>query len=171
MFIGGRNSYKNYDLLLEAFSRLKNEYSEWKIIVVGENKNTYQSEKIKYDLLGIAHLVEDYGLVSEKKLISLLQRASALIIPSLNEGFNFPLLEALAAGCPVLSSNIPVSKEIGKDYVKYFSNNSDSLVDAMRLNILNPINKAKIISAQKYSRTFNWDKSFNNLERIYESCI
>ena len=64
-----------------------------------------------------------------------MKNASALVIPSLNEGFNFPLLEALAAGCPVLSSDIPVSKEIGANHATYFSNNAQSLLECIRNNI------------------------------------
>ena len=171
MFIGGRNTYKNFDLLLDSFSLISKEFPDWKLIVVGENQNTYLKEQERYKFLGVSELVIDYGLVSEEKLIELLQNASALVIPSLNEGFNFPLLEALAAGCPVLSSDIPVSREIGIDHATYFSNNTKSLLECMRNNILYQIKKENLMNGQEYSRTFNWDKSFNNLVKVYESCI
>ena len=100
-----------------------------------------------------------------------MQNASALVIPSLNEGFNFPLLEALAAGCPVLSSDIPVSREIGAYHATYFSNNAKSLLECMRNNILYQIKKENLIKGQEYARTFSWEKSFNNLVKVYESCI
>jgi len=169
--MGGRNKYKNYNLLLEAFSLVHKEFPDWKLIVVGENQNTYLKEQERYKSLGISESVIDYGLVSENKLIELLQTASALVIPSLNEGFNFPLLEALAVGCPVLSSDIPVSKEIGNYHATYFSNNTNSLLKCMRNNILHQIKKQNLVKGQEYARTFSWEKSFNNLVNVYESCL
>ena len=171
MFMGGRNKYKNYNLLLEAFSLVHKEFPDWKLIVVGENQNTYLKEQERYKSLGISESVIDYGLVSEEKLIELLQDASALVIPSLNEGFNFPLLEALAVGCPVLSSDIPVSKEIGNYHAVYFSNNTKSLLKCMRNNILYQLKKEDLIKGQEYARTFSWEKSFSNLVNVYESCL
>ena len=171
MFIGGRNSYKNYNLLLNAFSKICKEFSEWKIIVIGENSRTIENEKIEYKNLGIEKNVIDYGIVDEKELIKLLSQSSALVIPSLNEGFNFPLLEALAVGCPVLSSNIPVSKEIGLNHATYFTNSIESLKKCLIEIINKKVNKESLYSAQKYARRFNWSKSFDKLKEVYESCI
>ena len=171
MFIGGRNSYKNYNLLLNAFSKISKNFPEWKIIVIGENSRTKENEKIEYKNLGIEKKVIDYGIVDEKELIKLLSQSSALVIPSLNEGFNFPLLEALAVGCPVLSSNIAVSKEIGLNHVTYFSNSIESLKKCLIEIINKKVNRESLYNAQKYARRFNWSKSFDKLKEVYESCI
>lgn len=171
MLMGGRNDYKNYDLLLEAFSHFVKEFPEWKIQVVGANRYSYKKEQEKYNKLGITDKIIDYGLVTEENLIGLLQEASALVIPSLNEGFNFPLLEAMAAACPVLSLDIPVSKEIGSDFVTFFSNDVKSLSMTLKNHALSKFNQEKLIKAQKYARTFNWEKSFHKLINVYESCI
>ena len=171
LFIGGRNSYKNYDLLLEAFSILVKNFNDWKLIVVGENEHTIEDEKKIYEQLGILNNIHDMGLVSEEVLIKLLSEASALVIPSLNEGFNFPLLEGLTLGCPVLSSNIPVSKEIGKNFVIYFENNKESLYKCLENHVVKNCNKIDLQKAQSYARSFNWENSFEKLINIYESSI
>ena len=157
--------------LLNAFSKICKNFPEWKIIVIGENSRTIENEKIEYKNLGIEKNVIDYGIVDEKELIKLLSQSSALVIPSLNEGFNFPLLEALAVGCPVLSSNIPVSKEIGLNHATYFTNSIESLKKCLIEIINKKVNKESLYSAQKYARRFNWSKSFDKLKEVYESCI
>ena len=98
--------------MLNAFSKICKNFPEWKIIVIGENSRTIENEKKIYKNLGIEKNVIDYGIVDEKELIKLLSQSSALVIPSLNEGFNFPLLEALAVGCPVLSSTYQYPKKL-----------------------------------------------------------
>ena len=85
--------------LIKRFFKNSRNFPEWKIIVIGENSKTIENEKI-YKNLGIEKNVIDYGIVNEEKLIKFYLQSSALVIPSLNEGFNFPLLEALAVGCP-----------------------------------------------------------------------
>jgi len=171
MFIGGRNEYKNFDLLLRAFAFFVKQNPDWKLCVVGQNEHTVDLESKRYQELGIDDCVDDYGLVQQDVIIDLIQKTSAVIIPSLNEGFNFPLLEAMACGSPVLSSDIPVSREIGKNYVSYFDNNEESLLRCMIDIERHGIEPEKLIEAKKYAQTFSWDNSYKKLLKVYNSCI
>lgn len=171
MFMGGRNQYKNFDLLLRSFASFVKANPEWRLYVVGQNNHTSQQEIKRYKTLGILKKVKDFGLVQQNVIIELLKKTSAVVIPSLNEGFNFPLLEGMACGAPVLCSKIPVSKEIGKNYVQYFDNNEKSLLHLMNNISKQGINFDNLKKAQDYSRTFIWDNSYNELMKVYESCI
>jgi glycosyltransferase involved in cell wall biosynthesis len=171
LFMGGRNMYKNYDLLLQSFSKFISIFPDWKLHVTGDNRYTLSKEIEMYKKLGIENHVIDHGFIDEVNLVKLLSKASALVIPSLNEGFNFPMLEAMACGCPVLSSKIPVSIEIGKNYISYFDNNRESLFTELQKCALEPIRQEDLIEAQKYARTFCWQNSFQKLVNVYESCL
>lgn len=171
MFIGSRNEYKNYDLLLKSFALFIKERPEWKLCVVGQNNHTIEIENEKYRELGISGNVNDYGLVDQDVMINFIQNASAVVIPSLNEGFNFPLLEAMACGAPVLCSNIPVSLEIGKEYVEYFNNDEQSLFRLMKKSVESKIGYDKLKEAKEYASTFNWNKSYRDLMKVYNSCV
>lgn len=63
---------------------------------------------------GVRHLVFA-GRIDDAGLAALLRRSRALLFCSLLEGFGLPLLEALACGCPVVASDIPVFREVGTD--------------------------------------------------------
>ena len=169
MFIGARNEYKNYNLLLNAFAMFIKKFPEWKLHVVGENKHTIDQEIKEYLRLKIDKNIIDHGLIDDKSLRLLLGKASSLIIPSLNEGFIFPLLEAMACGCPVLSSDIPVSKEIGKSYVTYFSNDKLELFGSMSDVANGEINLKNLGDAQKYAQKFTWENSFQKLLDVYKN--
>ena len=60
------------------------------------------------------------GRVSQDELVELYRRASALVFPSLYEGFGQPVLEALACACPVACSDLPPLREVAGDSAVYF---------------------------------------------------
>ena len=173
LFVGGRNAYKNYDRLLQAFARFIVRFPDWNLEVVGGTTSQIRAqEAARYHDLGINEHVIDHGYTEQDKLITLLQHAGALVIPSLNEGFNIPLLEGMAAGTPVLSSDIPASKELGKGYARFFPPTSvEAIVEAMRDLVLHPPSYDQLIEAQKYARVFRWEDSFRRLLEVYSSCI
>ena len=84
--------------------------------------------------------------------------AVAFIFPSLAEGFGLPLLEAMAVGCPVIASDIPVFREIADPSVLFFDPYSvDDLVAAMRRCLENPPD-AKAAAAKEHARSFSWER-------------
>jgi len=62
--------------------------------------------------LGIAHRLRWLPTLSEAELVTVVQAARALLQPSLVEGFGIPVLEAMAAGCPVIASDTPALVEV-----------------------------------------------------------
>ncbi|MGJ7498562.1 glycosyltransferase [Variovorax sp. RT4R15] len=62
--------------------------------------------------LGVAHLILAVQDVSHKQLCALYSRATALLFPSLQEGFGWPVIEAQACGCPVFTSDLAPMNEI-----------------------------------------------------------
>ncbi|MFM2074950.1 MAG: hypothetical protein RJB34_1255 [Pseudomonadota bacterium] len=68
---------------------------------------------------GLAHRVHALGKVSENQLITLYQRATCVMFPSLYEGFGFPVLEALACGVPVMTTRRTSLPEVGGDIPVY----------------------------------------------------
>jgi glycosyltransferase involved in cell wall biosynthesis len=172
LFIGGRNTHKNFDLLAEAFAVFCSDYPDWQLHLVGPNAHSLEREQKLFANLDITDKVTDHGMVSQEKLTSLLQSSAALVIPSLNEGFNFPLLEGMAAGCPVLSSDIPVSRELGEGRARFFPANSKTeLIKQLRLLVDNPATPQELTSNQEYARSFRWKNSFDALKKVYRECL
>ena len=172
LFVGGRNRHKNFDLLAEAFAVFCQDFPDWQLHIAGPNTHCFEREMKLFSDLGITNKVVDHGLVCQEKLTSLLQTSAALVIPSLNEGFNFPLLEGMAAGCPVLSSDIPVSRELGEGRARFFpANSTTDLVKQLRLLVDKPPSRKELSSNQEYARTFRWENSFAALKKVYKECL
>lgn len=172
IFIGQRNAHKNFNILAEAFAVFCREYPDWQLHLIGPNAHSRENERALFANLGIADKVLDHGLIDQKELTELLQSSAALVIPSLNEGFNFPLLEGMAAGCPVLSSDIPVSRELGEGRARFFPTHSkEELVRQLRSLADSPPSHQELVLTQQYARSFRWNNSFNKLKQVYEQCL
>jgi hypothetical protein len=59
--------------------------------------------------------------VGDRELAHCYRRAAALVTCSRAEGFNLPIVEALHQGCPVWASDLPVHREVGGNFARYFS--------------------------------------------------
>lgn len=113
--------HKNHDLLLRAIQWIRVEkHIIVHVVLTGfPQKKGYPLEKkiAEYDL---SNQVHQLGYISVEEIAYLYLHAQLMVFPSLFEGFGIPLVEAMAAGCPVLAANTTSLPEIGKDSVCYF---------------------------------------------------
>lgn len=118
--IGTQHIHKNYECLCRAFVAVKNsEGLPYQLIIAGmEGNGTGRLQQVLQELA--CPEIRVVGAVSLRQLQSLYCQASAVILPSLYEGFGLPLLEAMAAGAPVFSSNAGPSREIAGDAAFFF---------------------------------------------------
>jgi glycosyltransferase involved in cell wall biosynthesis len=99
LYIGSFEKRKNLKRILEAFHILKRKGIPHHLFIAGKSQG---SNKLPYKL---PPDVKALGYVNEEKKQDLLERATALIWPSLYEGFGIPLQEAMASGLPVITSD------------------------------------------------------------------
>jgi glycosyltransferase involved in cell wall biosynthesis len=93
---------KNISLLLEAFSRLAVQNHDAELVLVGAEPDALLTRKL-HDL-GIAHSVQTTGFLGQTALIEVLQSLDVFVVPSWQEGLCIAALEAMACGCPVVST-------------------------------------------------------------------
>ena len=116
LFVGQRGGYKNASVLLRAFASSQPALHGHKLLFAGGGSLSLQ-EQCEIDRLKLSRHVVQVG-VSDQELWYLYRNASAVLVPSLAEGFSLPLVEGLAADVPVICSDIPVHREVAKDYAK-----------------------------------------------------
>lgn len=121
------------------------------------------------DLPNVAGL-KQLGYVSDVELASLYQSASALVFPSLYEGFGFPVLEAFFHACPVVTSRVSSLPEVGGDAAEYVDPYSVSdIAQAMKkLSRLSPLQKTALQKKMtKQLNTFSWQRAAAETLEVY----
>ena len=105
---------KNFKRIIEAFVSLrKKEKTRDRLVIVGKEGWLFE------DIMRVPAAFQDdivfTGYVSEAELIHLFQTARCFVYPSMYEGFGLPVLEAMACGCPVITSNTSSMPEVAGD--------------------------------------------------------
>lgn len=112
LFIGQLVPRKGYDLLARAMPAVLNAAPEARFVFVSHNRRGEAELRRIAAAGGVADRLEIIGRVSEPEKIRLLHQAAVVAAPSRYEGFGIPLIEALAAGAPVVTTDVVAGNEI-----------------------------------------------------------
>ncbi|GMA61160.1 glycosyltransferase family 4 protein [Alicyclobacillus fastidiosus] len=161
LFVGSCGSpNKNFKRLLLA---LAESYLDIPLVVVGPHDPSPYLHEVH------VHVPVVYlGHVSEETLLSLYDHATALLFPSLFEGFGYPIVEAMARGCPVLTSNIEVIREVANDAAVFVNpleidDMIRGLLEITDHSVINPL----ILRGRKQATNFSLQRLASSLLSVY----
>ncbi|MEY3403072.1 MAG: hypothetical protein RLZZ86_2688 [Cyanobacteriota bacterium] len=161
LYIGRQDPYKNLQRLITAFSALpnRNDYELW---LAGPDDQRYSPLlEIQTQELGINHLVKFLNYVPYDELPIIINQAIALVFPTLWEGFGLPVLEAMACGTPVITSNISSLPEVAGDGAILINPYHIEEITAAMKMIINDSETRKQLSEKGLKRVnqFSWEKT------------
>ena len=155
LYVGNHKPHKNTRGLIEAFGHSGTQ-KEMDLLLTG--CPTPELETL-VSSLSLDDSVKFLGRVDENSLAALYRGTHALVIPSWYEGFGLPLVEGMASGAPVLSSNRSSLPEIGGDAVHYFDpGEPESLVEGLRYFGAQGRSNALRDKGLERAKTFDWDQ-------------
>lgn len=126
LYVGSSRGHKNLARLIEAVGKTMWQLGaaakeQWRVVIVGNSKMFTSEQLAAIDSLNAErNVVELTGWVSDEELAAYFRGASALIFPSLSEGFGIPVLEAYYYKIPLLLSNRASLPEVAGDAAIYF---------------------------------------------------
>ena len=134
LFVGMNHPIKNIDFIREAFEKFEGSkgFKKYKLLLVTKN-------------------------ISRKKLKKLYQNATALLTASHYESFNFPVLEALSLGCPVIGLKSAIIPEL-ESFVNVVSNKEEFVLQMKKITI-----KPTVQSINRLYINFNWKNYVSTL--------
>ncbi|MEK6808073.1 MAG: glycosyltransferase family 1 protein [Nanoarchaeota archaeon] len=171
-YVGNAHPHKNVEGLIKAFLQLKEKYPQMSLVLSGHDHYFWQRVK---QSLAASPLKKDIiftGYVSDEELVAFYKNASCFVMPSFEEGFGIPLLEAMACGCPVVSSNTGALEEVGGDAVVYFDpSDLGDMVDKIDKVLSNGnLTNELIKKGQKRVKFFSWEKLAKQTMEVYGKC-
>lgn len=175
LYVGNFYPHKNLETLISAFSRMvsnNNRINSIKLVLVGPEDYFYKRLKERAKKLGVLGSVIFIAGVDDQKLANLYKNALAFVTPSLMEGFGLPGLEAMANGCLVLASDIPVHKEIYKDFAIYFDPyDVEDIKNKIEQVVLNDSNhfRRNVQRGFERAKEFSWKNTAEETLKIYDS--
>ena len=169
LFVGRRDSYKNFDALAAAFSEIAKDDGQLYLVCAGGGEFS-GSEKQNLESLGIADRCVRLDF-SDSELISAYSNAQCFVFPSLYEGLGLPILESWACGCPLVLSDASCFPEIAGDAGEFFDGEDvKSIKSALQKVIYNEKLKAELKEkGAERLKLFDWDITAEKTLETYKS--
>jgi len=171
LYVGNRDKYKNFIRFLTAFG--KSELSkDFDLRIVSPINAEFNNEEV--DIIQRYQLAECIKVlinVSDEALRDSYRMSEAFVCPSEYEGFGLPILEAMASGTLVLTSNVSSLPEIGGEAPLYFDPLSeDSIIDVLRVasQMSTAEREERIQKGKTWAAHFSWQRSKENFVNAIE---
>ena len=167
LFVGAIQKRKNVERLVEAFERTP---ADWKLVLAGSLG--YGADRIleRIERSSRRADIRFTGYVSDEELESLYRRASLFAFPSLDEGFGIPVLEAMARGLPVLSSNCSAIPEVAGDAALLVDpQEAEAIAAGLNRLIRDGDLRAELSQrGRERSGNYTWERAVDATWRVYQ---
>ncbi|MFH1412852.1 MAG: glycosyltransferase family 1 protein [bacterium] len=180
IYVGNAYPHKNLLMLVKVFKQLIQERPDLRLVLVGKEDHFYRELKDQTRQLGLwiqgqaeHSSVVFPGYVPDQELEVMYQKAIAYVFPSLYEGFGLPPLEAMAKGCPVVSSDRTSMPEIlGKAALFFDPENEKEIKQALEKIIENQELRQRLIKLGKERvKRYNWWECARQTKEIYNQIL
>lgn len=167
---GNRMPHKNFERLIEAWTLIPRAERP-RLVITGSHGDDPLRDVVRRWCL--EDDVELRGWVSADELADLYASASAYAFPTMFEGFGLPVLEAMAAGCPVVGSDLPVLREVGGDAMVYFDPTSPAgIAAAVRRVVGDPDLQRDLQAAgRRRAHQLTWEQAAARTAEVYRRLV
>jgi glycosyltransferase involved in cell wall biosynthesis len=171
LHVGGTFGRKRIDLLLRIFARVRAELPGVRLVRVG---GAFTEEQARLaETLGVADAVAVLPFLDKPVLASVYRRASLLLLPSEEEGFGLPVIEAMTCGTPVIASDLPVLREVGGSAATFVGTGdvgawSEAVVRQLAARSEDPAAEdARRAASAAQAAKFTWDEYARRMVDVY----
>ena len=160
MHIGACDPHKNFDAVLDCFLARRKLDPDIQLVVVGDHTGflaRYAKLCLEQQVKGVIFT----GFLQRHEVETLLQHAVALLFLSRYEGFGFPVLEAMANGCPVISTAVTSIPEVAGDAALLFDPEDLQGIDGAMRQLLSSPDSRESLRAKglRQAASFSWEKT------------
>jgi glycosyltransferase involved in cell wall biosynthesis len=181
LHVGGNQWYKNRQGVIELYDAWRTASSqELPLVLIGEKPN--EGLINKWQLSPFREDIHWLSATSDETLRLAYAGATIFLFPSLAEGFGWPIAEAMAAGCPVITTREPPMTEVGGDAAYYIVRRPESAdatawatdgaqVIRQVLELSQAKRRSLVEAGLENARRFEAADSLSKIEKIYQNCL
>ena len=173
LHVGSSSWYKNRSAVLRIHAAMRHQDPESPaLVLIGEQLNPQESRVANE--LGLSGQLIVRERPSDDYVMATYGAAKALIFPSIAEGFGWPLLEAMAAGCPVFTSDRAPMTEVGGSVAEYFDPDAPAIAAARILQCLaqgDEWRKSKAEAGKQWATTFTVPRFIDSMIEVYAATL
>jgi glycosyltransferase involved in cell wall biosynthesis len=172
LMVGTLEPRKNHATALRALAQLKAWGWPHRLLLAGGRGWLFAPIQRQIEASGLQNDVAFAGYVPDADLPSLYAGAAAVLVPSLYEGFGFPVLEAQACGAPVVCSAVSSLPEVAGDAALLVApEDHEALAHAVHLLLSQPaVARALSERGHAHARRFRWDTCARETSEVYRWC-
>ncbi|HKV09253.1 MAG TPA: glycosyltransferase family 1 protein [Thermoanaerobaculia bacterium] len=174
LFVGNPKPHKNLDNLVKAYARARRlAQFDAPLICVGHRDGSEFKIRQRAEYLGVGDRVRLLGHVAKEALPAIYQGATLFLYPTLYEGFGLPVIEAMASGVAVITSNTSALKEIAEGYAHLVDPlDIDGMAKAIARCMGDSEHRASLAKlGLRRSEDFRWDRAAKKTLEIYLDVI
>ncbi len=171
--VGTLEPRKNLPVLLKAFAEARKKGLPHALVIVGANGWGESPIAALADELGISKHVQVSGFVDDQTLPRLYAGADFFVYPSLYEGFGLPVLEAMACGAPVITSNVSSLPEVAGNAALLVDPRSEAELVTALLTLAGDGALREDMRERGLSRaaSFSWQRTAAETMKVYEDVM
>jgi glycosyltransferase involved in cell wall biosynthesis len=154
LFVGTLEPRKNLARLLQTWNEVKNDFKKMWLMIVGVSGSVFKAINVPHELERVCFL----GYVNDETLAGLYAAASLFVLPSQDEGFGLPALEAMASGTPVIVSDAGALPEVvGEAGVTFCLSDQNALTNVLQDYLRNAELRAQLREkGLERAKKFSW---------------
>ena len=171
--VGTLNERKNLATLIDAFSVVAKRSRDVRLVIVGALDRDADRIHQRIGSQGIEARTTMLGFTSDADLPGIVAGASVLVFPSLFEGYGMPVVEAMAAGTPVIASSAPsIDEAAGGAAVRFEPRDVRALADAMAKILHSEGERRRLVEAGRaFAETRRWEASGSAFVKALEATL
>ncbi|MCG6948671.1 MAG: glycosyltransferase family 4 protein [Acidobacteria bacterium] len=173
LVVANDKPHKNLDMVLRAYHLAVREHRIPGQLVFLGGANEECRLAVRAERLGLGDRVRFLGRVPQAHLYALYHVSAVLMHISLYEGFGLPVLEAMCAGLPVITSNLGAMRELGDGAAKLVNPlEVDEVAEAIeRVLVDDPLRRRMIESGRKRAENLSWERMVEETVAVYRTAL
>jgi len=172
LYVGNRHAHKNVPCMLEALRILQSDLPGLRAVVAGARMTPVDDVDVVLKNPELRAMTIEISGASDEKILNLHAHARVFVFPTRIEGFGIPPLEALSFGVPVVVSDIPVTREVCGDAVRYADPDDPAdFARAIREALSEPYGEEAGLRGKERARRYAGNDSVMQYLALFKRCI